>query len=607
MGALLKRFAALRVGTKVFLVVAVSFVASLAVNLWISKNAIENTAMTNLVAKARAITTEAENGRNYVARLRGKHKTFDEARITQSLAVQLQGVTSAADRLTRVRQTDYYWTIPVVAGWTVGQTNADKAGYSFRVPKIQPRNPDNEPDAVEREMLLAVEKSKKDEIWVIDAKANSLRYMKPIVLTQECLGCHGTERDYPQGRGADPVGFKMEGWGVGEVHGGFEVIADLAPVQAQVREAMLFSIGGGTAVLAAAIGALFLLLRRVVTRPLGHTVALLRDIAQGEGDLTKRLVVTGRDEVGEVAHWFNLFVEKIQGIVREIAGNATTLAAAATELSAISAQTADGVRGVADKATTVAAAAEEASANTTSVAASTEQTSTNLTALASATEEMSATVGEIAGNTAKARSISEQASAQARTVAGVMQKLGQAASEIGQVTETITDISSQTKLLALNATIEAARAGAAGKGFAVVANEIKELARQTAEATEDIKTKVGGVQTAAEGAITDIQQITGVITDVGTIVTGIAAAIEEQATVTKDVAGNIAQASAGVREANERVAQTATVSKTIASDIAGVNGAVGDIREAGQQVQASAADLSNLAERLTTLVGQFKV
>jgi len=146
----------------------------------------------------------------------------------------------------------------------------------------------------------------------------------------------------------------------------------------------------------------------------------------------------------------------------------------------------------------------------------------------------------------------------------MMQQLGQAAREIGKVTETITDISSQTNLLALNATIEAARAGAAGKGFAVVANEIKELARQTAEATEDIKGRSPGCRVRREERSRISRRSAGLIKEVGSIVAGIAAAIEEQAAVTKDVAGNIAQASSGVKEANERVSQTAAVSKSIA-------------------------------------------
>jgi methyl-accepting chemotaxis protein len=260
-----------------------------------------------------------------------------------------------------------------------------------------------------------------------------------------------------------------------------------------------------------------------------------------------------------------------------------------------------------DKANTVAAAAEEASANTLSIAAGMEQSSSSLSSVASATEEMSATVGDISSNTSKARSISEQAMGQAHTITDQMQKLGQAAQEIGHVTETITNISAQTNLLALNATIEAARAGTAGKGFAVVANEIKELARQTAEATEDIKARIAGIQSSTGTAISDIGQITNVIKDVGAIVASIAAAIEEQATVTKDVAGNIAQASGGVREANQRVSETAEVSKTIAHDIAGVSSAVVDIRQGGEHVEASAIELSRLAEQLGAQVSQFRM
>jgi methyl-accepting chemotaxis protein len=231
-----------------------------------------------------------------------------------------------------------------------------------------------------------------------------------------------------------------------------------------------------------------------------------------------------------------------------------------------------------------------------------EESSASLASVASATEEMSATVGDIAANTARARATSK-----AVIISEQMQKLGKAAQEIGQVTETITNISAQTNLLALNATIEAARAGAAGKGFAVVANEIKELAKQTAEATEDIKARIAGVQNSAGLAITDINEITAVIKEVGGIVSSIAAAIEEQAAVTRDVAGNIAQASAGVRDANTHIAQTSEVSKSIARDIAGVNGDVADIRRGGEQVQISAVELSHLADQLKTQVSQFRM
>jgi methyl-accepting chemotaxis protein len=365
--------------------------------------------------------------------------------------------------------------------------------------------------------------------------------------------------------------------------------------------------GGGFAIIFCLTIAFSVTMANRIVRPIRRAADMLKDISEGEGDLTKRLEVASRDEIGDMATYFNQLVEKLQGIIGQIVGNARTVTASATELSTVSAQTAQSVQTLSEKTATVAAAAEESSANTTSVAASMEQASTNLSSVASATEQMSATIGEIAANSEKARAISTDAGAQAASVFSLVQQLGQAAQEIGMVTETITDISSQTNLLALNATIEAARAGAAGKGFAVVANEIKELAKQTAAATEDIKAKVGGVQSTSGNAVSDIEKITGIIKEVGYLVAGIATAIEEQAAVTKDVAVNIAQASAGVQEANERVAQTASVSRSMAQDIAGVDAAAGEIRAGGEQVEASAAELSQLAEQLKRLVGQFRV
>jgi methyl-accepting chemotaxis protein len=160
---------------------------------------------------------------------------------------------------------------------------------------------------------------------------------------------------------------------------------------------------------------------------------------------------------------------------------------------------------------------------------------------------------------------------------------------------------------AINATIEAARAGAAGKGFAVVANEIKELAQQTAAATENIKGRIAGIQASTGGAIEDIKGIAEVIRQVGEIVTTIATAIEQQSAVTREVASNIAQASDGVRDSNERVSQTANVSHSIAEDIAQVNATITDISQGGDQVQASATELSRVAEELRGVVGRFKI
>ena len=347
---------------------------------------------------------------------------------------------------------------------------------------------------------------------------------------------------------------------------------------------------------------------RSITLPIQRLTTHLKTMAVGDFTVAVDKADACRgDEIGDVSRALSTLTENVSRMISSIADNAESVTAAATGLSAVSAQTAQNVTTLSGKTATVAAAAREMSTNTTSVAAGMEQASVNLSSVAGATEEMSATIGEIASNSEKARSISAEAGTQAESMSLLMKQLGQAAQEIGKVTETINGISAQTNLLALNATIEAARAGAAGKGFAVVANEIKELARQTASATEDIQSKIDGVQRATGSALTDIEKITGVISEVSRIVSGIATAIEEQATVTKDVAGNIAQASAGVTNSNERVSQTASLSNSIAQDIGGLDAATGAIRSGGEQVQTSAAELSKLAEQLKVLIAQFRV
>ena len=366
---------------------------------------------------------------------------------------------------------------------------------------------------------------------------------------------------------------------------------------------------GILSLLAVAISVAFgVYITRSISIPLGQAVFLLDLVSKG--DISKDVHAENairKDEIGDLARALHTTIESLRKLVGEMSQGIHTVASSATQLSAASSQTANSVKSMAEKSSTVAAAAEESCATTTAVSSSMERASANLTSVAGATEEMSSTVAEIASNSEKARVISEKAMAQAQTISTIMAELGRAAQEIGKVTETITDISAQTNLLALNATIEAARAGTAGKGFAVVANEIKELAKQTSEATEDIKAKIAGVQSSTTGAVETIETITGVIKEIGNTVASTAAAIEEQATVTKNVAGEIAQATAVVREVNDQVAQTATVSRSIASDIATVNSATAGIREGGEQVETSAGELSRLSEQLKVLVAQFSV
>jgi methyl-accepting chemotaxis protein len=346
---------------------------------------------------------------------------------------------------------------------------------------------------------------------------------------------------------------------------------------------------------------------RSVTRPIRRTADMLKDIAEGEGDLTKRLEIIKQDEIGELAGWCNTFLEKLQVLIGKIATNSKEVDQAAVELSGIAEKMSHTATETADRSGKVSSSSAEMSAKLNNIAASMEESATNVTMVTASSEEMSATINEIAQNAEKARSISDQAVNKASDTSDQMDGLGRAAQGIGKVVETITEISEQVNLLALNATIEAARAGDAGKGFAVVANEIKELAKQTSEATLEIKANIENIQSSTDGTVAGITEIAEVIGNVNTIVCSIASAVEEQSVTTQEITSNIAQASSGIQEVNENVNQSSTVAQQISQDIAAVNQSSSEMDTSSDQVQVSADSLKQHASELKEIVGKFRV
>ncbi|HEV7730899.1 MAG TPA: methyl-accepting chemotaxis protein [Candidatus Binatia bacterium] len=300
--------------------------------------------------------------------------------------------------------------------------------------------------------------------------------------------------------------------------------------------------------------------------------------AAAEGDLTREITLSGSDAIGQMADGLRRFFETLRASMGGMGQNAQALASSSEELTAVSQQ--------------MSVNAEETSAQANVVSAAAEEVSKNVQTVATGTEEMSASIKEIAKNANDAAKVATQAVKVAETTNATVGKLGESSAEIGKVIKVITSIAQQTNLLALNATIEAARAGEAGKGFAVVANEVKELAKETAKATEDIGQKIDAIQTDTQSAVEAIGEISAIINQINDIQNTIASAVEEQTATTNEIGRNVAEAAKGSSE--------------IAENITGVAQAAQNTTAGASDTQKAAGELSRMAAELQRLVSQFR-
>jgi methyl-accepting chemotaxis protein len=400
-----------------------------------------------------------------------------------------------------------------------------------------------------------------------------------------------------------------------------------------------------------------------IAGPIERVADAMKDLESGAGDFTFRLSVESQDEIGRLARHFNAFVAKLHGIVREVARNAETLAGTSVQLSTLSDRLTSNAERVTQRASAVAVRTSEMARNVDVVSEAAREAKSSVDAVAGASEEMSVSMesvvkdtaavveaaarvedeirrisgglSSILSNTEQAAQVSRKGVDNARPVESLMKELSESAQASGAVLELIRDVADQTNLLSLNATIEAASAGEAGRGFAVVANEVKELARETTNATKQIETRISEMQSYTGQTVSSIKAIIEVLSELNSISGEIAKSVEGQSeaaaranssmsesaamikrvnqiiaeagTASRDVARNAAEMAARIADITQNVAQAASGAREVSGNIDGVRDAASESAVDASQVHETSQEISRFASALNGLVGQFKV
>ena len=510
-----------------------------------------------MVRKAEAFTAVADEAKNHASTL-VRSGTYN---IDVLLKETLDTLAKGGD----YTQTRLFNAIPVVVGWTTAEKAAKAEGISFRVAAFEARNKKREPEhgsfseQLLRDLESQIAAGGPRTISRIDSQSNTLHHMRAIGLDASCMMCHGKPggADDPDKDGKDPLGFAMEDWPSTGTHGAYEVMLPLAGMQAETAS---FITGGLMWSVPLSIGcvlAFYFLLQRSFVRPTAAMATRIREIAEGEGDLTARLNENVGGELGFMSRVFNQLLARLERLVIEMSRGAEEIRAGSAQVSSASQSLASGA---------------------TQQAANLEQISASLTQITGMTDANAGNVRNAASSSEQSRHAAERCQESMQRMTDAMDGIKASSDSIARVLRAIDEIAFQTNLLALNAAVEAARAGDAGKGFAVVAEEVRNLAQRSATAARETAQMVEESTTRATTAVG----------------------------LCEEVASGLGHILKSTRDVDQLLQEVAKASSEQAQGIAIINNGVAELDKVTQQSAGNAEELAASSEQTAAQVQSLR-